>query len=68
QGEQQQLPNTQPQPPLSKQEFTPTDSGDFSTGLGGLFDDLLNTNPANDTEENEFRRRMQRKKRKGIRR
>lgn len=65
-GEQQQLSNIEP--PLPKQEFTPTDSGDLGTGLGGLFDDLLNTNPANDAEEDEFRRRMQRKKRKGIRR
>lgn len=51
---------SQPQPP--KQEFIPTDSGSF--GLGGLFDDLLNTNPINDAEEDEFRRRMQRKKKR----
>ena len=66
--EQQQSPNMQTQSPHPKQEFTPTDSSDFGTGLGGLFSDLLDTNPANDAEEDEFRRRMQRKKRKGIRR
>lgn len=55
---------TQPQPPSPKSEFTPTNAGDFSTGLGGLFDDLLTSNPSNDAEEDEFRRRMQRKKKK----
>lgn len=66
--EQQQSPNIQPQPPQPKPEFTTTNSDDFSSGLGGLFDDMLTPNPANDAEEDEFRRRMQRKKRKGIRR
>lgn len=67
-AEQQQLPSIQQQQPQPKQEFTPTDSGDFSIGLGGLFDDLLTPNPANDAEEDEFRRQMQRKKKTGIRR
>ena len=67
-AEQQQSINIQPQPPQPKQEFTTTNSDDFSSGLGGLFDDMLTPNPANDAEEDEFRRRMQRKKRKGIRR
>lgn len=55
---------TQPQPPLPKPEFTPTNAGDFNTGFGGLFDDLLTPNPTSDAEEDEFRRRMQRKKKK----
>lgn len=66
--EQQQSPNMQTQSPHPKQEFTPTDSGDFGTGLGGLFSDLLDTNPIDNAEEDEFRKQMQRKKRKGIRR
>lgn len=65
---QQQSPNMQTQSPHPIQEPTPIDSSDFGTGLGGLFSDLLDTNPTNDTEEDEFRRQMQRKKRKGIRR
>lgn len=55
---------TQQQPPLPKPEFTPTDAGNFSTSLGGLFDDLLTPNPTSDAEEDEFRRRMQRKKKR----
>lgn len=50
------------QPPAQKS--APADSDGFGGGLGGLFDDLLNTNPANNAEEDEFRRRMQRKKKK----
>lgn len=66
--EQQQSSNMQTQSPHPKQEFTPTDSSDFSTGLSGLFGDLLSSNHTDNAEEDEFRRQMQRKKRKGIRR
>lgn len=50
----------QPQP----QGFTPTDSDGLLGGIGNLFDDLLTANSANDSEEGDFRRRMQRKKKK----
>lgn len=66
--EQQQSSNMQAQSPLPKQELTPTETGDFDTCLGGLFSDLLDANPTNNAKEDEFRRQMQRKKRKGIRR
>ena len=66
--EHQQSPNMQSQSPHSIQSPTPIDSSDFDTGLGGLFSDLLDTNPTYDAQEDEFRRLMQRKKRKGIRR
>lgn len=52
------------QPPLPQQKSTPADSESYGSGLGGLFDDLLTSNPANDAEEDEFRRRMQRKKKR----
>lgn len=52
------------QSPPQPQKSAPTDSENYGSGLGGLFDDLLTSNPANDTEEDEFRRRMQRKKKK----
>lgn len=45
---------------LETQQSVSTDSD----GIGGLFDDLLTPNPANDAEEDEFRKRMQRKKKK----
>lgn len=58
----------QPQPPLPKQEPISNDSGNSLSDIGGLFGDLLIPNPAEEAEENEFRRRMQRKKKKkGIR-
>lgn len=47
---------------LQTQQSVSTDSDGI--GLGGLFDDLLTPNPANDAEEDEFRKRMQRKKKK----
>lgn len=51
-------------PQAPQQKSAAVDSDGFSGGIGGLFDDLLNTNPANNAEEDEFRRRMQRKKKK----
>lgn len=38
------------------------DSDGFGRGLGGLFDDLLTVNLSSDAEEDEFRKRMQRRK------
>lgn len=52
------------QPQLPQQKSAPADSESYGSGLGGLFDDLLTSNPANDAEEDEFRRRMQRKKKR----
>lgn len=52
------------QPQLPQQKSAPTDSESYGSGLGGLFDDLLTPNPTNDAEEDEFRRRMQRKKKR----
>lgn len=54
----------QVQPQLLQQGFTPADSGGLLSGVGGLFDNLLSTNLANDPEEDEFRKRIQRKKKK----
>lgn len=48
----------------TQQKSTPTHSEGFDRGISGLFDDLLNPNPANDSEEDGFRRRMQRKKKR----
>lgn len=62
QQQKSRIQQAQTQP--SQQEFTSTDSGGLLSGVGSLFDDLLTTNPANDSEEDEFRRRMQRKKKK----
>ena len=55
---------SQSQPPQPKPEFTRTDSGNLLSDIGGLFGDLLAPNPADEAEENEFRRRMQRKKKR----
>lgn len=52
------------QPQLPHQKSVPTDSESYGSGLGELFDDILTPNPANDAEEDEFRRRMQRKKKR----
>lgn len=52
------------QPQAPQQKLAPTDSDGSGSGLGGLFDDLLTPNLANDPEEEAFRRQMQRKKKK----
>lgn len=52
------------QPQAPQQKLAPVNSDSFGSGLGGLFDDLLTSNLANDPEEEAFRRQMQRKKKK----
>ena len=53
----------QPTEPTHNQNY---DQGSFSTALGGLFD--FSDNPSTDPEEESFRKRMQQKKKKGIKR
>lgn len=52
------------QPQTPQQKLALTDSDSFGSGVGGLFDGLLDTNPGTDPEEDAFRRQMQRKKKK----
>lgn len=52
------------QPQAPQQKLALTDSDSFGSGIGGLFDGLLDTNPGTDPEEDAFRRQMQRKKKK----
>lgn len=54
----------QPKPQQPQQRCTPMDSGDLISGGGGLFGSLFTTNPVYNPEEDEFRRRMQRKKKR----
>ena len=57
----------QPTEPTHNQNYE-QDSGNISlsTSLGGLFD--FSDNPSTDHEEESFRKRMQQKKKKGIKR